>query len=140
MEYAIRPSDDGRYVILEMVGEVTIPEVMQALVESHSMGGRLGVRCFLVDATAARNNELALSYFKFAQDDIPDMPAIDKLACIASLVEPADHSHDFFEAATRGAGYDFTIFRDRGLAIEHLHRAADRFDRLQRHAGDPAKG
>jgi hypothetical protein len=111
--------------------------MMQALVESHSMGGRLGVRCFLVDATAARNNERASSNFKFAQDDIPDMPVIDKLACIASLVEPADHSHDFFEAAARGAGYDFTIFRDRGLAIEHLHSAADRLDRLQRPDGEP---
>ena len=34
--------------------------------------------------------------------------------------------------AARGAGYDFTIFRDRVLAIEHLHSAADRFDRRQR--------
>ena len=132
MEYSIYPSDDGRYVILRMEGDVSIEEVMQALIKSHSLGGRLGVRCYLVDGTAARNNERASANFKFAQDDIPHMPAIDKLACIAALVEPADNSHDFFEAAARGAGFDFTIFRDRRLAIEHLHEAADRFDRLSR--------
>lgn len=131
MEYSIRPSDDGDYVILEWAGDITIPEAMQALIESHALGRRLGIRCYLVDATAARNDERALANFRFAQGDIPEMPGVDQMACIASVVDPADHSHDFFEAAARGAGFDFTIFRDRQKALDHLHAAAERFRRHQ---------
>ena len=64
---------------------------------------------------------------------IPDTATIDRFACFAALVDPYEHTHDFFEAVARGAGFDFTLFRDRDLAVEHLHKAADR---LKNNRGD----
>lgn len=58
--------------------------------------------------------------FKFAYEDIIAPPGIDKKARVAILASPEDHSHDFVETATRNAGLDVTLFRDRGLAIRHL--------------------
>jgi hypothetical protein len=129
MEYSIGPSADGQHIVLVVVGEITTMGVMDAIVEAHALGAELGIRCYLMDATAAKNADSAISNFKFAKDSIPEKATIDLAACVAALVDPRDHSHDFFEAAAQTAGFDFTLFRDRDAAVDHLQSAADRFGR-----------
>lgn len=75
---------------------------------------------YLVDVTESRNVDSDSNNYKFAYEDILINPGIDRNAHVALLVDPRDHSHDFFETVARNAGLDVTLFRDRELARRHL--------------------
>ena len=120
------PSDDGTYITITEHGDYTREIAMEHTVEAHALGRELGIRCYLVDVTDARNVESTLTNYKFAHREVPQQPAIDQQACVAVLVDPTYHSHDFYETLSQNAGIDLTLFRDRQEAIDHLRRGARR--------------
>jgi len=120
MSYTIKPSEDGKYIVLKHWGELTSALAMERNLEAHALGAELGITRYLVDGTESRNVDTVTKTYKFAYEDIKIPPGINQNARIAMLVSPEDHSHDFVETVTRNAGQDVTLFRDREKAIDHL--------------------
>jgi hypothetical protein len=129
MAHSIDPSEDGDYIVLKEEGDYTREIAMDHSLDAHALGAELGIRCYLVDVTEARNVESTLTNYRIANRDIKDNREIDQGACVAVLVDPDDDSHDFYETLAKNAGIDLTVFRDREAAIEHLQTAAVRLRR-----------
>ncbi|NWF88329.1 MAG: hypothetical protein HXY50_02595 [Ignavibacteriaceae bacterium] len=120
MSYTISISEDGNYIILKTVGEITSSSAIKQNLEAHDLGKKSGISKFLVDATESRNNNSVSENYKFAHSDLQMFPEISKSARVAILVSPDGHSHDFIETLMRNAGHNTTIFRDREKAINFL--------------------
>lgn len=125
MGHSIQLSEDGTYIILKVTGEIDRKLAMQYNVEAHAFGNKLGISRYLTDLTEARNNDSVIQTYKFAYDDMKNTPSIDRSACVAVLVSPGDHSHDFIETVARNSGLDVTLFSDRSQAVQHLLRKLD---------------
>ncbi|MGA9596343.1 MAG: hypothetical protein WBV06_09310 [Acidimicrobiia bacterium] len=126
MEYTLTPSTDSQYIIIKVVGEFTRPEALKIASDAFELGRELGIRCHLNDMTEARNVDRVIDDVYFTRKDVRDIEARDDMACAAVLVDPSDHSHDFYVAFARGNGIDITLFWDRDEAIAHLLKAAKR--------------
>lgn len=124
MTYTIRPSEDGNYILMKIVGEITRESSLKPNLEAHALGMKLGIHRYLVDATEARNVESPVANYQFAYTDMAQTPGIDPDAIAAFVVSPEDHSHDFIETVLRNAGQSATIFRDREQAIRFLMEGA----------------
>ena len=120
MEYTIKPSDDCAYIVLTVVGKFTSATFMKCIIESHTLGRKLGLRSYLVDVTRGRNVDSAMEIFKFAYSDMKTTEGVDPLARVAGLISPGDHSHDFVEIASTNAGMFLKLFTDRDEAIDYL--------------------
>jgi len=120
MSYSIKPSENGKYIILKHWGEIDRELTTQRNLEAHALGAKLGITRHLVDLTEARHVDTVMNTYEFAYEDMQFLPGINKNARVAVLVSPDDHSHDFVETVTRNAGQNVTLFRDREAAIQHL--------------------
>ena len=120
MSYSVKPSEDGKYIILKHYGEIDRALTTQRNQEAHALGAKLGISRHLVDLTEARHVDTVMNTYEFAYEDMQFLPRINKNARVAVLVSQDDHSHDFVETVTRNAGQNVTLFRDREAAIQHL--------------------
>jgi len=120
MPFKLSLSDDERYVILKVWGDVTRQTAMEQNLEAHEFGRQRGVNRYLVDMSESRNVDTVLANYQFAYDDMEHTPGIDKAAKVALLVSEGDHSHDFIETVAKNAGLNVTLFTDEQKAIQHL--------------------
>lgn len=120
MSYSIKPSEDGKYIILKHWGNINRELATQRNLEAHALGAKLGIARHLVDLTEAQHVDTVMNTYEFAYEDMQFLPGINKNARVAILVSSDDHSHDFVETVTRNAGQNVTLFRDREAAIQHL--------------------
>lgn len=130
LEYTVELSDDGDFVVVTMIGDITRTEATVVTNEMYELGIRVGVNCYLLDARKARNKDRPMVNVRFAMEDLPAVPGVDlsKLS-VALLVDPADHSHDFYAAFAQSQGIDTNIFWDYDEATAHLRRAAGHLNR-----------
>ena len=119
MTYSITASDDKKYIIVKVIGNISRLLAIQYNLEAHALGKELGIDRFLLDFTECRNTDTVLRNYKYVYDDMKN-PGINQSARTAMLVSPNDHSHDFIEALFRDARIDVTLFYDRDLALWHL--------------------
>ena len=122
MSYIVKPSDDGKYIILKHWGVINRKITTERNLEAHKLGAELGITRHLVDLTEAKHVDTVINTYKFAYEDMRFQGGINKKARVAVLVSPEDHSHDFVETVTRNAGQNVRLFRDREAAIAHLLR------------------
>lgn len=122
MSYEITVDESQKFIIITTHGELTNQIAMEQNLEAHKLGSQLGINRYLVDSTDAKYNGTTLGHYQFAYEEMKDEPGIDATARVAALVNPDDHSHDFFETVARNNGMDFTLFRNREKAIRHLLR------------------
>ena len=120
MKYTIKPSKDGKYIILTIVGEINSQSAMKQNLEAHALGKELGINRYLVDVTEARNTDSVLESYEFANIDMRETEGFDIHAQVATLVSPGDHSHDFIETVARNSGLSVKIFTDPDLARQYL--------------------
>lgn len=120
MEYSINPSENRDYIILKVVGDFTAKAFMKCVVESHTLGKEMGIHCYLVDVTNARNIDSAFGNYEFAYSDMKMTEGTDPLARVAGLVSPGDHSHDFVETVSNNAGMSLRLFTDPAEAKSYL--------------------
>lgn len=120
MTYTITPSDDGKYIILKVMGDISRHTAMQHIVEAHVLGGELGTNRFLVDLSESRNIDSTIDQYEFVHTDMMKPEEIDRSARVAALVSPDDHTHDFVETVIRNAGFILRLFRDRDAALGFL--------------------
>lgn len=119
MSCEITASEDGRYILLEVVGEINRRTAMAQNLKAHALGRELGIRRYLVDVTRARNTDTALDDYEFAHRDM-QTDGIDVGARVAVLVSPGDRSHEFVETVARNAGMNVRNFEDRDQALRFL--------------------
>jgi hypothetical protein len=120
MNYTITLSANGKYIEIQIKGEIDRESAMRVNLEAHALGRELGIHHYLTDLSQCRNTESTLGNYEFAYADMKAEPGIDRLARVAVLVSPDDHSHDFVETVARNTGLDVTIYTDRELAIARL--------------------
>jgi hypothetical protein len=121
MEYSIAPSDDGKYIILKVVGEFGRQQALAWHLEAHKMGAEMGIDRFLLDFYKGRNTDTVMRNYTFVSQDMRT-PGINLAARIAMLVSPYDHSHDFIEAMLKQEGVDVCLFYDLEPAIAFLNK------------------
>lgn len=119
MTYSITASDDKKYIIVKVIGNISRLLAIQYNLEAHALGKELGIDHFLLDFTECKNTDTVLRNYKYVYDDMKN-PGINQAARTAMLVSPTDHTHDFIESLFKDAGADFTLFHDRELALYHL--------------------
>lgn len=120
MSYTISVSEDGNYITLKVMGEITSESAMKQNLEAHALGKKLEISCYFVDLTESRNVETTTKNYTFAYEDMNIQAKIDRSACVVMLVSPEDHSHDFIETVLRNTGQNVTLFRNRELAIQYF--------------------
>jgi len=125
MSYTVTAAENGRYIRIDVVGEITGEIASKYILDSHALGADLGISCYLVDAVEARNTERALDNYRFSRDGLDQIPGFDPHACVAILAAAGDRSHDFYIAAAQTAGTDITVFYDEAEAIAHLETRTD---------------
>jgi hypothetical protein len=120
MKCTIKLSENEDYVLLQIDADFTSKEMMEWVIESHTLGREKGVRSYLVDVRNARNIDSAFGKHKFAYSDMKKTETADKNARVAALIRPNDDSHDFVELASNNAGMNMKLFTDIDEAIEFL--------------------
>ena len=70
MNYSLAPSEDGKYIILTVRGEINRKIALQRNLEAHALGRKLGVNRYLVDVTAAKNTDTVKDSYDFAYTDM----------------------------------------------------------------------
>jgi len=116
----IKTSQDGKYIIETITGNLDGKLALENNLKAHALGQELGVNRYLVDVTDSRNVDSAPAAYSFAHFRMKNNPGIDQTARVATLVKPGDRSHNFIEIISRNSGLDVTIFTDRHKAINHL--------------------
>lgn len=124
MEYHLSPSDDGQYILIEVVGDFSRADAMEITQAAFALGAKLGIRCYLNDVTRARNTDPVVENVRFARVDRQTVESRDDGAYTAVLVDPTDHSHDFLVAAAQSQGIGLEMFWDRDKAIQRLCEVA----------------
>jgi hypothetical protein len=116
----IKTSEDGKYIIQTVSGDLTGKMALDYNLKTHALGRELGINRYLVDVTASRNVDPPPADYSFAKFSMKNNPGIDQSARVATLIKPGDRSHNFIETVSRNSGLDVTIFTDRLEAIQHL--------------------
>jgi len=120
MEYKINISDNERYIVIKVKGEMDPNMAIQYTEESHVIGSRKGIDKYLVDLTEAMNTMRVFENYEFAHEKVAPNPGINKLAKVAFLVSANDHSHDFIETVMINSGMQVKLFRRLDLALHYL--------------------
>ncbi len=116
----ISPSSDNKYIILKYIGDVNRRDALMYTVESHTLGKKLNINRYLVDATEAKHTDSVSDDYQFAYKDIPGADGIDFTAVVAVLANADDSSHDFIETVSRNSGLNVRLFKDRAKAVQYL--------------------
>jgi len=122
MEYRIKPSKKKDYIVLIVTGEFNGQEMMQVIMEAHTMGNKMGINNFLVDVRKARNVDSILGNYEFAHTKIQNTEGLNPGAHVAALVSPGDRSHDFIETVLINAGKPIKLFSDFDEAVKYLFK------------------
>lgn len=119
MEYDIRVSRDGSYIVVRVRGAISRKSAGEFARPAQEKSEAVGIHRLLFDVSQARNIESVSGNYFYAYEDMQDI-WLDKRIRYAILVSADDHSHDFVETAVRNAGYNACLFRDEAAAIAWL--------------------
>ena len=122
MECRISLSGDRKYIVLKVTGDFTAQSFMKHILEAHALGRETDIHRYLVDVTEARNVDSAFGNYKFAYQDMMSTPGIDRLAKVAGLIRPGNHSHDFVQVTSTNAGMFLQLFTDIDEARNYLQK------------------
>jgi hypothetical protein len=121
MKYSIVLSEDGKYILLKVVGTISRLQVIECFVEMHLLGAEKGIDRYLIDFTECRNTDTVLRNYTLAYEDMKDS-RINPQARSALLVSSFDHSHDFLETLLTNSGVDIILFHDLEPALRYLSK------------------
>ena len=118
--HSVIPSEDGKYIILTIKGELDSLNALQPAVEAHELAAKLGINQILYDYTEARSVRSPADVYFLINDDVLKQPKFRLHSRVAFLVAPDDMSHDFMITVSQNAGLNVRLFRDRQQAVEYL--------------------
>jgi hypothetical protein len=97
MSYTIALSPDGKYIIVQVIVEMTRELALEVASQGFAMGQELGIDRYLLDLTQSRNRGSIFDSYESAHSDLANLARYNKLSQAAMLVAAEDHSHDFNE-------------------------------------------
>ena len=119
MDYSIKLSDDGKYVVTTVYSPVTAELENEFSSDSLKMCFKTAVYKILVDVSRVRNTASNIDNYLLAYENLAKIKN-SKNVRLAVLVKPGDHSHDFIETVVTNAGHTCRLFSDKDNAIEWL--------------------
>lgn len=137
MAFTITVSPDRAFLIVTVTGSLEAEEGLRFVAESRARAAELGVNRVLLDVTGAVNTDTTLNSYDFAYRHVPLKPGPRGLLRVAALALPDDHSHDFVVLASRNAGLNITLFRDRAAAEGFLRGSGHETDGEERNGERP---
>jgi hypothetical protein len=120
MNYSITPSEDQKYIIHKITGDIDRSIALPQVLESHALGRKLGIDRFLVDLREARNIDNIGNSFFFTNQDLKTNSRINIFARAALLISPEDESHNFIELTAINANLHFRLCTDHDQAMQYL--------------------
>lgn len=128
MSYTITTSENGKYSICRVTGEITVDVARQFYKELNRLSRALNIKRFLNDVRDASNALSTLENYDFAYKDMSELK-LQRNVCAAIRVGPGDRTHDFVETVTQNAGYNVRVFRDEeaeshGLTMMNVGRGS----------------
>jgi SpoIIAA-like len=120
MPFSISVSENQKYIICEVTGEITLDTAREFTKELDRMSRSLKIKRFLTDVRNAQNALNTLEQYDFAYKDMAEMK-LQRDVRSAILVAATDTTHDFVETVTLNAGYGVRVFHDENAAIEWLN-------------------
>ena len=120
MEYTITVSNDQKYIVIKIKGDINRHNAMPLNLEAYKIAKEQNIRKFFVDVTEARNTDDPIDSYEFAHKDMIQTAGIERGSRVAALVHPGDHSHDFMETVLHNAGGVFKLFHSIDQAMAFL--------------------
>lgn len=119
MEYEIKLSESGNYIIVKIFNEMTAAKGQATAIESNELANEYNLKNFLYDVRNAPNIESTTSNYNFAYKGMPRFK--EKSAKqVAILTSPMDVTHNFLITVMNNAGYNVSHFTDEKEAIKWL--------------------
>lgn len=119
MNYEIKVSDSGKYIIVLINADMTRTLAEQAGLEATHLGKKHNINLFFYDLRNSINRETVNANYIYAKQEVQKIEP-DYANKIAMLVSPNDKSHDFVETVLRNAGHNVLIFHDKQKALDWL--------------------
>ena len=124
MSHKIFLSEDGKYIVCEVTGLITLDILHEFASELNSFSRATGVKRLLHDVRHSKNMMNISQNYQYAYEDMGGL-ALQRDVRSAILTDPADSSHDFVETVSQNAGYTVRIFHDEAAAISWLNEETD---------------
>ncbi len=119
MNYEIKVSDSGKYILLRINENMTRSLAERLGAEALHLGGLKNISRFLYDLQNSVNVESINANYIFANQEMKRLEP-NPSNKIAMLTSPNDKSHDFIETVLRNAGYYVKLFVVEEEAISWL--------------------
>lgn len=117
---ALSISDDKKFIIMKITGQVNSQDMYQHTLEAHQLGRSLHLRAFLVDLTDAINTQSVIEQYEFVYNKVQGSDELLHHVRLALWVKQGDRSHDFIETLASNTGEQAKIFHDQQAAIRFL--------------------
>lgn len=117
---ALSVSDDKKFIIMKITGQVNSQDMYQHTLEAHQLGRSLHLRAFLVDLTDAVNTQSVIEQYEFVYKDVQGNNELLHSVRLALWVKQGDHSHDFIETLASNTGEKVKKCYDQQEAIRFL--------------------
>jgi hypothetical protein len=125
MEYSIMPENTGKYILIQIKGNIERQETMQLVMEAYELGKELGILYYLVDVREVPHSWSVMDDYTFVNKELQDSDTIRKsrpFTRTALLISPNDTSYAFFITAARNRGLNIRLFDDREKGVAFLVR------------------
>ena len=119
MDYDFQISQDGSYIIVRFLADITTRIGEDANKNAAEFGAEHRISLFLHDLRGVRCIEKPTNLYLSAYKTVPGL-GIDRGSKIAMLTSPDDHSHDFVETLWQNNNFIIKIFSDEDSAIKWL--------------------
>ena len=125
MGYEISISENGKYIIIEVVEPITGQLEKRFMKDGLDALKAYGIKKIFINVSKVPNVAGVVEQYQLAYDDAvsQELPRDTRIAIFAAL---DDHSHDFIETVFKNAGYNCSLFRDKNSAIEWLEKSNPR--------------
>ncbi len=124
MNYEVKVSDSGKYIIVRVNTDMTRALADQTGLEATHLGKKNNINLFLYDLRNSINKETVNANYIYAKQEVQKIEP-DYANKIAMLVSQNDKSHDFVETVLRNAGHNVLIFHDEEKALSWLLESTD---------------
>jgi len=125
MAYSITPENAGKYILVQVKGNIERQEAMQLVMEAYELGKELRIQNYLVDATEVSHSWSVMDDYNFINKELQNSDNIRKarpFTRTALLLSRNDSSYDFFITAARNRGLNIRLFDDREKGVAFLVR------------------
>lgn len=119
MNYEIKISDSGKYVIAKILTDMSQELMIEVAPKVDEVGRNNNILNLLIDLRDSSNNDSIRANVKFTDEELPD-PKKAYFKKIAALVRPKDNTHSLIIVIMRNKGFNIQMYRDEHEALDWL--------------------